>query len=99
MRASHPNLLFALLIHELCVVVFFGTTVASIVFLETNCLEQKNVRTTVKWLLIVALEKISRLFFLRLLSYQPIGFLEFLSPKFNSNYYCGKENQNHSACQ
>ncbi len=37
--------------------------------------------------------------FLRLLSCQTIVFFEFLSPKFISNYYYGRENQNNSACQ
>ncbi len=37
--------------------------------------------------------------FLRLLSCPTIGFLEFLFPKFNCNYYYGRENQNNSACQ
>ncbi len=37
--------------------------------------------------------------FLRLLRCQTIGFLEFHYPKFNSNYYYGRENQNNSACQ
>ncbi len=55
---------------------------------------QKNVGTTVKWLQIVALQK----FFLRLLSCQTIGLMEFLVPKFNSNYYYGKENQKNSTC-
>ncbi len=36
---------------------------------------------------------------LRLLSCQTIGFLEFLSAKFYSNYYGGRENQDNSACQ
>ncbi len=37
--------------------------------------------------------------FLSLLSCQTIGCLEFLSLKFISNYYYGRENQNNSACQ
>ncbi len=40
-----------------------------------------------------------RLFFLRLQSFQTIGFLEFLSLKFNYNYFYGRENQNNLACQ
>ncbi len=56
-----------------------------------------------KWLQIVALQKNFRrkcdCFFLRMLSCQTIGFLEFLSPKVNSHYCYGRENQNNSACQ
>ncbi len=56
-----------------------------------------------KWLQIVALQKTSRkknaTVFLRLLSCQTIGFLEFLSPKFNFSYYYGRENQHNLACQ
>ncbi len=37
--------------------------------------------------------------FLRLLSCQTVGFLEFLSPKFNFNYHYGRESQNNSAYQ
>ncbi len=58
--------------------------------------------TPVKWLQIVALQKISLQkcdCFLPLLSCQTIGFLQFLIPKFHSNYYYGRENQNKSACQ
>ncbi len=100
-RASHPNLLYVLLIHELRVVVFYRCSHFHCI-LETNCLAQKNVRATVKWLQIVALKKSPTenvIVFLRLLSCQTIGFLEFLSPKFNSNYYYGRENQNNSARQ
>ncbi len=40
-----------------------------------------------------------QLFFMRLLSCQTVGFLEFLSPKFNFNYHYGRESQSNSACQ
>ncbi len=80
----------------------FFIAVAFIVFFGNKLLSAKYVRTTVKWLQIVTLQKISRRkcdCFLCLLSCQTTCFLEFLSPKFNSNYYYGRENQNNSACQ
>ncbi len=78
---SHPNLLCALLIHELRVVVFASLQSLSL-FLGNKLLSAKNVKTTVKWLQIVALQKVSRRkcdCFLPLLSCQTIGFLEFIA--------------------
>ncbi len=68
-RVSHPNLLCALLTHQLRVVVFFYCCSHFHYFWGTYCLVQKNIRATVKWLPIVALQK----------SCQTIGFLEFLA--------------------
>ncbi len=71
-------------------------------FLGNKLLNAKNVSTTVKWLQVGALQKILppklRLFsaFAKLPNH---CFLEFLSAKFYSNYYCGRENQDNSACQ
>ncbi len=80
---------------------FLSLQSLSLFFWKQTAKCKKNVRTTVKWLQVVALQNTSRLkmrwLFLRLLSCQTIGFLEFLSPKFNSNYYYGRENQNNSA--
>ncbi len=81
MQVSHPNLLCALLIHELRVVIFIATVTS--LFLGNKLLSAKNVRTIVKWLQIVALQKKlplkMRLFFLLFLSWQTIYFLEFLT--------------------
>ncbi len=61
-------MLIALLTHELRVVVFFVIdAVACIVFGEQTAKCQKNARTTVKWLQIVALQKCDR--FMRLPNY------------------------------
>ncbi len=58
-RVSHPNLLYAPLIHGLRVVVFLWLQSLSL-FLGNKPLSAKNVRTTEKWLQILALQKISR---------------------------------------
>ncbi len=77
---SHPNLLCALLFHELRVAVFYRCTRFHC-FFGNKLQRAKNVRTTVNWLQIVALQKISRrkCDFFSFLSWQTIGFLEFLT--------------------
>ncbi len=95
---SHPNLLCALLIHELRVVVFASLQSLSLL-LGNKLLSAKNVRITVKWLQIVALQKVSRrkcdcfFVFVKLPNHWLFG----IPRLFNSNYYHGKENQNNSA--
>ncbi len=81
-RVSHPNLVCALLIHELRVVVFLSLRLLSLFFGKQTAKCKQNVRITVKWLPIVALQKFACRkcdCFLPLLSCQIIGFLEFLA--------------------
>ncbi len=74
MQVSHPNLLCAILIHELRVVIFYRYIHFTV--FGNKLLSAKNLRTTVKWLQIVALQKISRR---KCDCWQTIYFLEFLT--------------------
>ncbi len=98
---SHPNLLCALLIHELREVVFFIAAVAFTVFGKhtTKCKKRKDhCEMATDCSLAKNLPPKMRLFFFAL-GKLPNYWLFGIPREFNSSYYYGRENHNNSANQ
>ncbi len=79
---------------------FFIAAVAFTVFKKQSAQCKKNVKTTVKWLQIAALQKLPAENAIVLFAFANLAnhwFLEFLSNL--THYYYGRGNQKNSACQ